>query len=147
MNGITRVWRFAEPVERVWRALTDRDELGGWLLPNDFVPRVGHCFTFRGGAALGLPPAVQCEVLELDPPHRLVLRWDERTGAGETTVEFTLRRVGDGTELRIEHRAPVEGAVRAGREPRIWDWGDDVRRALGALLRSAGNEARGEVTR
>lgn len=147
MSSITRVWRFAEPLERVWRALTDRDELGEWLLPNDFAPRVGHRFTFRGGAAFGLPPAVHGEVLELDPPHRLVLRWDERTGSGDTTVEFTLRRVGDGTELRIEHRAPVEAAVRAGREPRIWDWSDDVRRALDATLRNAGDQTRREVRR
>lgn len=147
MNGITRVWRFPEPVERVWRALTDRDELGEWLLPNDFAPRVGHRFTLRGGDRLGVPPVVHCEVLELDPPHRLVLRWDEAAGSGDTTVEFTLRPVGDGTELRIEHHAPVDVAVRAGREGHPWHWSEDVRRALGATLRNAGDRARGEVRR
>ena len=121
MNGVARVWRFDEPVERVWHALTDRDELGEWLLPNDFAPRVGHRFTFRGGRRLGLPAVVHCEVLDLDAPHRLVLRWDEGTGSSDTTVEFTLRWVDGGTELRIEHRAPVDVAVRAGREPHAWD--------------------------
>lgn len=147
MNGVTRVWRFPEPIERVWRALTDRDELSDWLLPNDFAPRVGHRFTFRGGDAFGLPPVVRCEVLELAPQHRLVLRWDERSGQSGTIVEFTLRSIGEGTELRIEHRAAVGASVRAGHEAQVWDWADEVRRALGATLRNAGDETRGEVRR
>jgi uncharacterized protein YndB with AHSA1/START domain len=147
VTGVTRVWRFPDPLERVWHALTDRDELAEWLLPSDFAPRAGHRFTLRGGGRLGLPPVVHCEVLELNAPHRLVLRWDEGAGSGETTVEFTLRRLGGHTELRIEHRAPVHVGLRAGREPRAWDWGDDVRRALGATLRNAGDRTRGEVRR
>ena len=35
------------PPERVWKALTDSRALAGWLMPNDFQPRVGHRFQFR----------------------------------------------------------------------------------------------------
>ena len=38
---------YPHPIERVWRALTDAKALGRWLMPNDFVPQVGHEFTFR----------------------------------------------------------------------------------------------------
>ncbi len=145
MSAVTRTWRFPESVEDVWHALTDRDELAAWLLPNDFAPRVGHRFTLRAGEAFGLPHVVHCQVIEIDPPSRLVLGWDLRSGAAGTVVEFTVRPVGDETELRIQHRL-VEGVeVRAAAERRVWDWGDDVRRALGSRLRQIGRHSRGEV--
>ena len=34
--------RPCHPIERVWRALTDREALAQWLMPNDFEPVVGH---------------------------------------------------------------------------------------------------------
>ena len=145
MTAVTRTWRFPDPIEDVWQALTDRDELGGWLLPNDFAPRVGHRFTLHGGVPLGLPPAVHCEVLEIDPPHRLVLGWDLRPGAPRTVVEFTVRRVGDDTELRIDHRVVASAVIRAGAEPPVWDWDEDVRRALADQLRRISLHKRGEV--
>jgi Activator of Hsp90 ATPase homolog 1-like protein len=37
----------AQPPDQVWRALTDPDLLGRWLMPNDFRPAAGHQFTFR----------------------------------------------------------------------------------------------------
>ena len=146
MSAVTRTWRLSHSVERVWHALTDREELAAWLMPNDFAPQVGHRFTLRGGGALGLPAVVYCEVLEIHPPHRLVLAWSERPGPAETEVELTVRRVGDHTELRIHHRVTADVRMRAGREPQAWDWGDDVRRALGATLERSGGDARREVT-
>jgi uncharacterized protein YndB with AHSA1/START domain len=35
------------PPERVWRALTDSAALTDWLMPNDFVPKLGRKFQFR----------------------------------------------------------------------------------------------------
>jgi Activator of Hsp90 ATPase homolog 1-like protein len=37
---------YTHPPGRVWRALTDSAALADWLMPNDFLPRVGHRFTF-----------------------------------------------------------------------------------------------------
>ena len=75
------------------------------MFPNDFEPRVEHRFTFR------VPPnpqagfegmSVDCEVLECDPPHRLVFSWS----AGELTdtrVSFRLEAEGAGTRVSFEH--------------------------------------------
>jgi uncharacterized protein YndB with AHSA1/START domain len=142
---VTRIWRFPETVDQVWRALTEPRELAAWLLPNDFVPRVGHRFAFRGGQAFGLPEVLHCEVLEIDPPSRLVVRWDRRPGSAETVVEFTVQRVGAETELRIDHHETAPPLMRAGPEPGVWDWGEDVRRALVARLRALRENTRGEV--
>ena len=35
-----------QPREQVWLAIADSAALAEWMFPNDFVPRVGHHFTF-----------------------------------------------------------------------------------------------------
>lgn len=47
MSDITVEAVYPHPPARVWRALTDPDELESWLMENDFQPRVGHRFQFR----------------------------------------------------------------------------------------------------
>ena len=145
MTALTRVWRFPESIDDLWRALTDPIELAAWLLPNDFVPRVGHRFTLRGGDRMGLAPTVPCEVLEIDPPRRLVLAWDVRPGSASSTVEFTLRRIGGETELRIRHSSYERAVARAGPETRVWDWDEQIRRALQGVLRRTAAHTPGEV--
>ena len=90
--------RFPHPVERVWAALTDRAALAQWLMPNDFEARVGHCFHFEAGPPRG---DIDAEVLVLDAPTRLELRW--MLDGVATTVTFTLAADGDGTLLHLEH--------------------------------------------
>lgn len=95
---------YPHPVERVWRALTSRDALAVWLMPNDFEPRVGHAFTFRSTPDHRWSGIVHCRVTVLDPPYRVTYTWQ---GAGgdlpETLVTFTLTPQGPATRLRLEH--------------------------------------------
>jgi len=94
-----------QPPEQVWRALTDSATLAEWMFPNDIEPRVGHRFTFR------VPPnpkvgfegmTVHSEVLECEPPSRLVFTWSAG-GVGDTRVSFQLEPDGEGTRLLFEH--------------------------------------------
>jgi uncharacterized protein YndB with AHSA1/START domain len=86
--------------EKVWRALTDPALLGGWLMPNDIVPTVGHRFTFRTQPAPGFDGIVYCEVLEVNAPERLVYSW--KGGSIETVVTWTLQeKSGGGTLLSL----------------------------------------------
>lgn len=90
------------PRERVWAALTDRDALGAWLMPNDFEPTVGHAFTFRTDPAPGFDGTVHATVLRLDPPSCLEISW--RGGPLDTTVRFELSETaGGGTLLILRH--------------------------------------------
>jgi uncharacterized protein YndB with AHSA1/START domain len=96
--------------EQVWRGLTDSTALAEWMFPNDFVPRVGHHFTFQ------VPPnpkvnfdglTVHCEVLECEPPGensggRLAFSWSAG-GLVDTQVSFRLESDGDATRLFFEH--------------------------------------------
>jgi uncharacterized protein YndB with AHSA1/START domain len=93
---------FAHAPEKVWRALTQPHLIAEWLMANDFAPRVGHKFNLRGdwGGVL------DCEVLEIEPPHTLAYSWnyahEDAAFNLESVVTFTLTPSGRGTHLRME---------------------------------------------
>lgn len=89
------------PRDVVWAALTDRNALSEWLMPNDFEPILGHRFTFRTKPAPGFDGIVHSEVLKLDPPHQLVLAW--KGGSLNTTLHFLLEEHAQGTLLTLRH--------------------------------------------
>ncbi|MBI1791160.1 MAG: SRPBCC domain-containing protein [Acidobacteria bacterium] len=89
------------PPQTVWRALTDPRAISEWLMKNDFEPRVGHRFQFHTDPAPGFTGIVDCEVLVVDEPHRLVYTW--KSSAIDTRVAFTLEAVPAGTRLVLEH--------------------------------------------
>ena len=96
---------FSQPIEEVWRAITDRRTLALWLMENDFEPRVGARFTLRGADP---SPAwrgwVDCEVLELEAPTRMVWSWsDGAEQVGPTRLVFELRNEGTRTHLTLRH--------------------------------------------
>lgn len=104
-RSIQRELLIPQPREQVWLAITDSNTLAEWMYPNDFEPRVGHRFTFR------VPPnpkvnfeglVVQCEVLECNPPFRLVFSWSAG-GLENTRVHFQLEPDGAGTRVFFEH--------------------------------------------
>src|SRR5437868_10610979 len=95
----------AHPPEKVWRALTDGALLARWIMPNDFRPAEGHRFAFRTQDSPHWNGVVQCEVLAIEPPRRLALRWGDGTADGgqvATTVVFTLAAEAGGARLRME---------------------------------------------
>jgi uncharacterized protein YndB with AHSA1/START domain len=97
---------FAKPLEHVWRALTDRRMLGVWLMQSDdFEPVIGKRFTLRCPPDADWNGVVQVEVLELEPPRRMVWSWfDGVGGRGPSRVSFELRAEGAGTRLFLSHR-------------------------------------------
>ncbi|SIM44142.1 SRPBCC family protein [Micromonospora cremea] len=101
-RGTIRVDQFLpHPPAKVWRALTDPDLIARWLMQTDFVPVVGHRFTFRTDPRPGFDGIVRCEVLDLDPQR--LLRWSWRGGSLDTVVTWTLAAEGRGTRLFLEH--------------------------------------------
>jgi uncharacterized protein YndB with AHSA1/START domain len=93
---------YPHPPARVWAAITDSAAMADWLMPNDFVPRLGHRFQFRTKPAPGFDGIVNCEVIELDPPRRLAYTW--KGGGIDTIVTITLEPAPAGTKLVLEHR-------------------------------------------
>lgn len=104
---------FPHPPEKVWRVLTESDLIGRWLMPNDFVAKVGHRFTFRTDPMpnYNFDGIIRCEVLEVDPPRRLRYSW--RGGNLDTVVTWTLTPVATGTLLKLEHAGFGPGNAHA----------------------------------
>jgi uncharacterized protein YndB with AHSA1/START domain len=104
-----------QPPERVWRAITDARALAKWLMPNDFRPRLGHRFRFRPkrDRAAEDRSVIQCEVVELDAPHRLAYTWRESSAEAPDLVTWVLEPVEAGTRVRLEHTRLTEIQARA----------------------------------
>jgi uncharacterized protein YndB with AHSA1/START domain len=88
--------RLGVPRERVWRALTDPQELGGWLAPADIELRVGGSVVlkFEDGDERGT-------ITELREPEVIAYTWNE--GKSDSVVRFELEPDGDGTRLVLRH--------------------------------------------
>ncbi|MEO0649743.1 MAG: SRPBCC domain-containing protein [Planctomycetota bacterium] len=91
---------YPHPPALLWRALTDSELLGQWLMPNDFQAEVGHRFTFRTDPGPGFDGIVRCEVLELEPERLLAISWVG--GPVDTVVRFQLEAVAGGARLQVE---------------------------------------------
>jgi uncharacterized protein YndB with AHSA1/START domain len=82
----------AAPPARVWRALTQPDQLAVWWAPGDIAPIVGHRFI------LEMPGwrNVSCEVLDVVEPDRFVYTF------ADWTLTWRLVEEGTGTRLILE---------------------------------------------
>lgn len=90
------------PIGDVWKALTDANALSEWLMPCDFVPKVGHEFQFKSKPSPGFDGIVRCKVLELKEPELLSYSWSGGP-LNNTVVTFRLTTQGDRTRLDFEH--------------------------------------------
>jgi len=91
--------------ERVFRALTEKEDLERWFLTKAEVDlRPGGAIRFEWG-----PGAVEIgKILVLEPPHRLSYTW-EALSPGPTTITFELTAENDGTRLHLIHTGIGEG--------------------------------------
>lgn len=89
MQTIRRELRIPQPAEQVWRALTNSTTLTFRVPPN---PKIG----FEGLVA-------HCEVMECEPPSRLVFSWSVGGPVANTRVSFRLEPDGEGTRVFFEH--------------------------------------------
>jgi uncharacterized protein YndB with AHSA1/START domain len=100
---------FPVPVERVWRALTDPQMINRWLMAtDDFEAKVGARFTLRDEPLPGFRGYVECQVLELSPPHRIVWSWSSVEGAAPTRLIIELEAHGDATRLTLRHTGDAD---------------------------------------
>ena len=88
------------PPEKVWRALTDPELLGEWLLPViGFKLEPGAAFTFKTQPYPGWDGTVNCRFVEIEPHRKLSYAWT--VPFLDTVVTFTLVPTALGTRLSI----------------------------------------------
>lgn len=94
---------FSAPIEKVWKAITDKDEMKLWYFDlAEFKAEVGFKFQFIGG-----PPERQylhlCEVTEVVSGKKLTYSWRYDGYEGNSFVSFELFGEGDNTRLKLTH--------------------------------------------
>jgi uncharacterized protein YndB with AHSA1/START domain len=103
---------YAHPVEKVWRALTEPEQMGLWIMnfsneademKTDFRPIVGAAYRMDAKRGRGWRGYVVGNVLEVVPNQRLVYTWAHSPyqDANPARVEFTLEPTSKGTRVRM----------------------------------------------
>src|SRR5262245_7613180 len=91
------------PVARVWKALTDVDQMREWYFDlKEFKPQIGFEFDFavehEGNRYHHL-----CKVTEVIPEKKIAYTWRYKGEPGNSLVTFELTGEGDKTKLRLTH--------------------------------------------
>lgn len=91
------------PVSRVWRAITDKDEMHQWYFKlSDFSPVVGFEFQFEGKNE-GRTFMHLCKITEVVSEKKLQYSWRYLGHEGISYVTFELFPEGDKTRLKLTH--------------------------------------------
>jgi uncharacterized protein YndB with AHSA1/START domain len=105
---IKNEWIYEQSPNEVWEYLTQADLIALWLMPNNFMPIVGHEFQFqiKPIPSLDLDGIFHCRVLEIVPFQKLIYSWKGGSGNGaitlDTIVEWTLEKYENGTKLFLK---------------------------------------------
>ena len=91
------------PVERVWKAITDKDQMKQWYFNlAEFKPEVGFEFTFEGGAE-DKTYVHLCKILVVEPNKKLQHTWTYDGYEGYSVVTWELTSQGNATHVKLTH--------------------------------------------
>lgn len=94
---------FDAPVEKVWEAITSKEQMKDWYFAMDaFTPEVGFEFQFEGDDGKQRYLHL-CRVTQVIPNKQLRHTWRYEGQPEETLVTFTLFPEGSQTRLRLSH--------------------------------------------
>jgi uncharacterized protein YndB with AHSA1/START domain len=94
---------FNAPVVRVWKALTDVDQMRSWYFDlKEFKPEVGFEFAFVVEHE-GNRYDHHCRVTEVVPEKKIAYTWRYEGQEGDSLVTFELFADGDKTRLKLTH--------------------------------------------
>jgi uncharacterized protein YndB with AHSA1/START domain len=133
--------RFAASVESVWHALTDPQVINRWLMAtDDFEAKVGTRFTLRDEPHPSFRGYIECEVLELSPPNRMVWSWLSTDDGAPTRVVIELEAEGQGTRVTLRHTGDTDELTVQGTTAGWPRKLGELAEALGEPLRNGEND-------
>ena len=92
------------PIEKVWSAISSKDEMDNWYFKIDsFKPVVGFTFQFSGTGRKGETYIHHCEIKEVVPMKKISYTWRYEGIPGNSLVEFELTPEGNKTKLKLTH--------------------------------------------
>jgi uncharacterized protein YndB with AHSA1/START domain len=91
------------PVTRVWKALTDADQMREWYFDlKEFKSEVGFEFEFVVEHE-GTTYHHLCRVTEVIPQKKIAYTWRYKSEPGDSLVTIELFAEGDNTRLKLTH--------------------------------------------
>ncbi len=100
--GIERL--FNAPVQKVWNALTNKNEMKIWYFDlKEFKAEKGFIFQFTGGPSPETQYLHICEITELIPEKKLAYSWRYDGYNGISYVSFELFPQGNNTLFKLTH--------------------------------------------
>src|SRR5256885_11520910 len=94
---------FNAPVERVWQALTDVEQMREWYFDlKEFRPEVGFEFEFVVEHE-GTTYHHLCRVTEVIPQRKIAYTWRYKDEPGDSLVTFELFDEGKKTRVKLTH--------------------------------------------
>jgi uncharacterized protein YndB with AHSA1/START domain len=94
---------FNAPVARVWKALTDVNQMREWYFDlKEFKPEVGFEFGFVVEHE-GNTYDHRCRITEVIPQKKIAYTWQYHGHEGDSLVTFELFQEGEKTRLRLTH--------------------------------------------
>jgi uncharacterized protein YndB with AHSA1/START domain len=94
---------FDAPIARVWKALTDKDEMKRWYFDlKEFRPEVVFEFEFSVEHE-GTNYHHLCKITEVIPQKKLAYTWRYKGEPGDSLVTFELSPEGAKTRLTLTH--------------------------------------------
>ncbi len=94
---------FNAPVARVWKALTDVDQMRQWYFDlKAFKPEVGFEFGFVVEHE-GNTYDHRCRITEVIPQKKIAYTWRYHGHEGDSLVTFELFTEGEKTRLKLTH--------------------------------------------
>ncbi len=94
---------FKAPVARVWKALTNADEMRVWYFDlKEFKPEVGFEFEFTVEHE-GVRYHHLCKITQVIPQKKIAYTWRYAGEDGNSLVTFELFADGDKTRLKLTH--------------------------------------------
>ena len=95
---------FNAPVNKVWKALTDVQQMKEWYFNvDDFKAEKDFEFSFTGQGRKGEQYIHLCKVLEVVPHKKLQYSWQYKGLPGYSVVTFELFDEDDKTRLKLTH--------------------------------------------
>lgn len=106
IDGVIVIERnYNAPIEKVWKAITDKNEMKKWYFDlSEFKPEPGFEFQFYGEGKQGEKFLHLCKVTEVINQKKLTYSWRYDGYGGNSFVTFELFPEGDKTRLKLSHK-------------------------------------------
>ena len=104
IEPITKEVLLNVPVSKVWKAITDKDEMKKWYFEiTEFKPEVGFEFQFYGQGHKGEKYLHLCKITEVIPEKKLTYSWSYQGYEGMSYLTFELFDENGKTKLKLTH--------------------------------------------